>query len=454
MALITDPDVLSGNTLQVTVGSLTLTLSACESLSTDGVTIKCVYSKLKELWRSDSTYIKYPFPMTPITDEQFEMVNGWDWANDTTRYLLRTGGWAKKSAGGISEQEYSGIIGLGSLGAADQVYFQQGLATAAGSAAVNFQLAGQVNQAICVYSSGGTPGTFDYRTYLKLFCREWGKSFAYSDLDAIGVTILTYQAYRFPLSNASDIKVTLAMSALSAAPYTDITMLWTIAASSITVGASADNYHVIVDGSDENAEDIYQRVQYLFMQNSDIDVGAGLMIGKTAPTCLYFVGDTLYTDTFTIAPSGGTFIAGVQSDDVNRVVFVTDTGLERTYPYTAALTINFGENLQDDVWSKYWIYFTTNPSGDYGTSNAVIVDDASSIPMTGACSGVSSVQRTFAYDSNTQGGRSAGTTPDITAVAIGLSSSQFVKAATTQIARSTANSVSLVSALERNYANA
>jgi len=374
MALITDPDVLSGNALQVDTVTKTLLLSACESLSTDGVTIKCVYSKLKELWKSEASYIPYAFPMGPITDEQFEMINEWDWAGDSTRYLLRTGGWAKKNATGISEQEYAGIISLGSLNAGAQVYFQQGPATEAGSAAVNFQLTNAVNQAVCVYSSGGTPGVYDYRDYMRLFVREWGYSYDEVDLTDIGVTTMAYQAYRFPLSNTADPKITLAMSALSAAPYTDILVTWYAAAQSKTIGPSADDYHVIITGDSQNAEDIYQRIQYLLKEDADIDTGAGLVVGKTAPSLLRFVGDTMYTEFFTITPTGGTYIDAFQGDDINRLVFVTDNpDLSRTYPYTAVLTLNFGDNLVADGESKYWVYFTDTPTADYGTSNALLV---------------------------------------------------------------------------------
>jgi len=52
-------------------------LNRVGNLTADGVTIKCIYSKLKEIWITDATLIKFPFPMTPITDEQFEFKDGW-----------------------------------------------------------------------------------------------------------------------------------------------------------------------------------------------------------------------------------------------------------------------------------------------------------------------------------------------------------------------------------------
>jgi hypothetical protein len=80
------------------------------------------------------------------------------------------------------------------------------------------------------------------------------------------------------------------------------------------------------------------------------------------------------------------------------------------------------------------------------------VEDNSSLAMSGSISGQSSIQRTFNYDGNVQGGRTAATDAAITVVAIGLSTGQYVRT-TGNIARSTANTVSLVAALERNYAN-
>ena len=76
--LITDPDSLdyeisSTGTKELFIDTATrkIRLVRVGNLTADGVTLKCVYSKLKEVWKSDSTLIKYSFPMTPITDEQF-----------------------------------------------------------------------------------------------------------------------------------------------------------------------------------------------------------------------------------------------------------------------------------------------------------------------------------------------------------------------------------------------
>jgi hypothetical protein len=89
--------------------------------------------------------------------------------------------------------------------------------------------------------------------------------------------------------------------------------------------------------------------------------------------------------------------------------------------------------------------------GDWGEAGALIVDDGDDVDIAGTIVG-SSVTKTFDYDSNTQGGRTAGTDADITVIAIGLNTGQYVRATGT-IQRSKSNSVALVAPLERNYAN-
>lgn len=451
MSLIIDPDNLTyelattptaTSMLTIDTSGFRLFLTQVGALDTDGVTLKCVYSKLKEIWKNNATAIKFPFPMTPITDEQFELVNGWDFANTGTKYLIRTGGWALKDNSGVSKEEWAGIVTLGSIGSSDQVYFRQ---VASDGSPTNIQLTGPVNQAIQIYGDA-THGNFDYRAYLKLYVREQAKTYASSSLTDIGVTSLTYQTYRFPLANATDLKVTENDATVDA--Y-GVTITWYGVAQSRTIGGVSRNFRVIINGNNRTAEQIYMAVQSLLRKASDVDSGAGTKTGKITNELLQFVGDTLKTK---LDSTGGVYIDNFQAADTNRVVFVDDGGIERTFPFVAVLTLNFGPNLQIDDDAVYRVFFTTTPSGNFGTTNAIIVNDNDANPMSGAISGASSVSLTFNYDGNTQGGRTAGTDANVTAVAIGLSTAQYVSATGT-IARSTGNTVSLVTALERNYSN-
>lgn len=452
MALITDPDSLNqGTEVTINTGAKTITLNIAGTLSTDGVTLKCLYSFLKEEWKNDAALIKFPFPMTPITDEQFEFVEGWNLANTDSKQLIRTGGWAVKNTSGVATEMWAGIITLGALEADDQVYYQQ----SNGGAATNIVLTGPVNQAVQIYSDpnadGSTADGYDYRSYLKLFVREWQQTYASSQLSDIGVSALTYQAYRFPLSSGSDLKVTHTESNVNTnAPYTGITVTYYGTNQNRTIGGGSYPFRIIINGNNATAEQIYEKVQYLLRQNSDIDAGAGTVTGKTTDDLLYFVGDTLKT-------RQGVYIDNFNSNDTNRLTFTDYNGVERIFPYVATLTLNFGDNLINDAAAIYRVFFTNDDAGDntgrdYGTANAILVNDNSAAPMSGTIGGASQIVKTFDYDGNVQrGAASAGDDAPITAVAIGLSTGQFVKATGT-ITRSNANSVSLVAPLERNYA--
>ena len=186
--------------------------------------------------------------------------------------------------------------------------------------------------------------------------------------------------------------------------------------------------------------------------------------GDTAGELVQFVGDTMYTLIaewvwLGVEESGGVFVDNILDADINRIYFSHNNMATATdyaaYPYTAAGSINFNTYLQTDADAHYWMYFTTTPSGwNFGTSEAILVEDNDGAAISGTVGGQSSVSFTFDYDGNDQGGRDiiTPTDPDITIVAIGLDGAQYVLYEGA-IARSKTNSYSLVAALERNYSN-
>ena len=538
--VITDPDQLAyqvnvafaSATEEIVINTTarTIALKVTGNLTKDGATVKAVYSKLKDAWRTDPTLVKFPFPMGPITDEQYEMVNGWNWdkvetsgpAAQTTPELLRTGGWSVVNTSGAITELWASIVTLGALASTDQVYYQQ---VNSDAPSVDFKLTGKVNQAVQILSDPNGDGSYvdgyDRRSFFKIFVREWRKIYAQSEIADIGVSTMTYQAYRFPLTNAIDLKVTHTESQIdvnadgipdqgvyanvnitylrnSSGVRYNIIGLWVSGTNYTTadvvqstidgrwykrivaggglidpsidstnwdayegerqIGANWYAFDVIIDadttvgptvsGATRTTE-IYEAVQYYLRQNSDIDANASASItGKTANALLTFVGDTLVT-----AP--GVYIDSFNTQDTNAIDFRDYSGATRKFPYVAALTVNFGDNLQNDQYAKYWVFFENAGGNQFGTTNAILVKDKDGNDMTGDVNPAwpikrSSVSHSFNYDSNNQGGRTPGTDAAIVAVGIGLSTGQYVRFTGT-IARSTGNSVSLVSALERNY---
>ena len=535
MAKIIDPTDLTrssslanlgvdGN-IWIDVATKKISMAVFGLLTTDGASLQAVYSYLKDEWKTDVDLIKFPFPITAITPEQFEFTDTWQPADVTTSDLFRDGGYAIKNGDGSSAEEYIGVITLGTLGGADQVYYQPIDDT---TASENVTLTGVVNQCIKVYGDGGGHGidngvAYETRSYLSLFVREQAKLYSQASHTDIGVTTFTYQAYRFPLANGDDLKIThtdieidsTADGVPDVAPYSDMSITYldgsgytdwadgivypagtvvrdtTEQANSSTLGTwwyttlggtssgtgVADDvgvtdwvsftgerqigiewypFDIVIDadvandGSLPTAEQIYEFVQFQLRQNLDIDAdGVGVVTGKTATSLLRFVGDTLVT-------SQGVFIDDFSSTDINRIEFYDVAATKRTFPFVAAGAINFNSNLSGDVDAVYKMFFTDANGSNFGDTDAIIVKDNAGTDIAGSvpfhATDATQVQFTFDYDGNIQGGRTAQTDAAITVVALGLNKAQYVKATST-IARTNANSVSLVASLERNYSN-
>lgn len=454
MPKLTDPDSLTRyvnitfNTGSNSSGSKTIQLFLSGTLSNDGVTGQCVYSKCKELWQSQADLVVFPFPIISITEKKFDLVNSWDWHDALTRNLIRDAGWSLKNASNVTLQDWMGFITLGDV-ATGQVYYQQGSIT---GSAQNNTFTSSVNNAVQIYGAAGYGG-FNYYSYFKAFIREQGRTYDQTQLSAIGETSVTYQTYAFPLQDTSDVKITHAdVIVSSSVPYNSITMSYYTASQYRTIGALPYAFNTIINGAGATKEQIYEKVQFLLRSGSNINsqsgssaAFSGSIIGKTADELLNFVGDTLYT-------SRGVYIDNISNNDINFYVF-SDTGSnERTFPYVAAGTITFSDTLASDVSGSYKMFFTALPTGSYGSSSAVIVLDNNDNPITGSTSGSTSVSFTFDYDGNIQGNRTSGSDAPVTVVAIGLSTAQYVSTTAT-ITRTNANAISLVSALERNYSN-
>lgn len=459
MAKITDPDLLVKNTeITFISGSKRIALNLAGNLSYDGATMQAVYSKCKELWKTDETLVRYPFPLISITEKKFDFIDGWDFTGSVpsrpnlTRELIRDAGWSVQNPANSSTEEWMGFVSLGTVGDTDQVYIQQ---SQSGTPS-NVVFTGSVNEPVLIYSSASLNGFSDrnYRDYFKPFIRVQGKTYDASNLSAIGESSVTYQVYSFPLGNSSDTKIEATDAEItSSAPYTSMSIYYYTGSLYKQIGASSYPFDIIIDGNNGSKQEIYEFCQYKLRQNANVNSGSGHasgiylgnIIGKTADQLCSFVGDTLYT-------AEGVFIQNIQNTDINFYVFRDTGSFQHSYPYVAAGTITFNSYLKSDPSSSYKMFFTSTPSSSFGSASAVIVQDNNGNPITGSAYNLDSTSFTFDYDGNVQGSRAAQTDAAVTIVAIGLNTGQYVSTVGT-IARTNANAFSLVAALERNYRN-
>ena len=457
MAKITSKASLNvGTEIVIDEGAKTIQLVAAGNLVfKDGVTLQAVYSKLVDLWAT-STYQDSPFPMYAIDalSGQFQIgtdgatYSGWNWADTNTRNALRDGGWAEYNAAGVKTAEYVGAVGLGSITPATtcQPYYH----LAATDAPINFPFTDQFNVGVKVYDNV----SLDKRTYFKAFIREYGKKFKSSVLADTGSTGTGPFKQNFLVANEDDLKLTTLLgtdqaaadTAMASGVYAGITVAYYSTNQSRTIAGVARDFKIIIEGNGGTLEQIYAKVQYLLRQNSDINTGgtAGTKTGKIQDELLRFVGDTLVT-------SQSVYIDDVLSADSNRVQFYDDTNTLRENLYEAAGTMTFNAPLVG-AGSSYRLMFKDPPGAvnDFGEPGAITVNNAAGTPITGTISS-GSINFTYDYDGNVQGGYTAGTNRNVVLIGIKPGSGKYV-AAEGVLTRSKAISLSLVAEADRVYA--
>jgi hypothetical protein len=419
------------------------TLEAGNLVAKDGVSLQATYSKLVDLW-AIQTYQDSPFPMNAIDAEsgQYQIgidpggePNGWAWADDATRKMQRDGGFEEYDAAGTLQSVYCGVVGLGAVSTGSQLYYQ----LSPGSAPIDFTFDDQANEAVKVFENG----SFDSRTFLKGFIREQGFIYRDSSLADTAKSNTGPILRNLLLSNEADLKITDLDAEMTNAPYSSIDVTYFASPQTRTIGGVAYNYSVIVDGGGSaTLEQIYTKCQYLLRQNSDIDSGAGTVIGKTADLLCAFVGSTLETTT-------GVFVDNILPEDSNRIRFQDNGGTFRENPFESAGVITFNP-IMVQAGSSYRLMYSTPPGAgdDYGESGAITVNDASGNPIAGVITS-GSISFTFDYDNDAVGG-TAGTDKPYTLIGIAPGFSKFA-VSTGTLTKSKAVSAGLVAEVDRAY---
>ena len=431
MAIITDPDFLldaatdSSQNIYIDTAARTIKIrnnSASPDpsnlvLSNDGVSHQALYSFLKEEWKNDTnnkSLIAYPFPLIAITPEQFEWRFGWSPADDSSRSLLRTGGWREFGTDNTTlNREYIGVISLGNIQGEQteensatinqhKVYYAffdsaDGTSTAG---PFNFDYSGEVNQAVQTYDSTA----YDRRgDILRLFIRStpyeapqtsiaW--TFDQTDTTDIGLsagTTLPYNTQRFPLVEGEDLNIkdrdganvtdaVIAAAAGAGQKYSlqgDGPTIEYLASDELsnTFGYTQDllggpfNFGIKIDATSPTVsqlsnQELYSWVQYQLRQDSDIEFAAGTAkTGRLQDELLAFVGPTLTTKLATnLDQSGtktGTAITNIRPADINNTQ-LRDTVNDalQSFPFSATVTISFSNDiLVDSDNAKAFVYY-------------------------------------------------------------------------------------------------
>ena len=245
----------------------------------------------------------------------------------------------------------------------------------------------------------------------------------------------------------------------------------------LTLGSDDVSFNWQISGNGGTLQNVFEVVQEQLRSALDIDAGPGTLVPATNSGLVGFIGKINNLLMSFAAPTGtglNLFIDNLASNDINNATFNDHGGTARNFPFTSSGNLVFNPNLTNDTNSKYWLFFTDDDAGDnlardYGTQDAIIVNDATSptpnaiaafVNASGGSThggsrsvsaGVTSITFTFDFDGNSQRGTaSQGVIAPVTLVAIGAPTAQFVIAAGS-ITRTTGITISAVAALERNY---
>jgi len=415
----------------------------------DGCTMQALYSKLVDLW-STPTYQDSPFPMNALDalSGQYQIgidaggnANGWKFYDQGTRDILRDGGVEEYNSNGDLARVQVSVIGLGAVSAGAQLYFQP----SPGWVSRDFVFDDQVNQMVQVYgdsSADPLSADLDYRTYLKGYCREEGKTYTSSVLGDTGKSETGAYIVNLLLSNENDLKIQDPDANMTNAPYDGITVEYYDFDVDREISGMFYPFRIFIEGNNATLEQIYTKVQYLLRQGYHDHLNSSSMEGKTTDELLSFVGDTLET-------AKGVFIDNLLDADSNRIDFLDQNGTVRRYDFVAAGTLGFNSVLIG-AGSSYRLMFTNGPGAgdDYGEAGAITVKDATGADITGTVS-TSSVSFSFDYDKDTLGGPIE-TPKDVTLVAVRPGYGKFA-VATGTLTRSKGISLSVVAEADRAY---
>ncbi len=416
-------------------------------IAKDGVSLQALYSKLVDLWATEE-FQDSPFPMNALDALSGQYLigvdaggnyNGWKPFDDTTRQMLRDGGWEEYSAAGVLLRVYTGIVGLGSLSIGSQPYYQADST----DAPTDFTFDDQCNEGIQVFGDTNN-GNFDKRVFFKSFVREQGKKYKDSVLADTGKTNTGAYIVNMLLSNEDDLQIQDLDSEMTNAPYDNITVSYFSSNQAKDIGGVNYNFDTVVEGNGATLEQIYTKLQYLLRLNQDINEAgdASAVNGKTASTLCEFVGDTLNTGT-------GVFIENLKASDTNRVTFKDVTNTDRAYPFVSAGTLSFN-SIMVQAGSSYKLYYTS-PDGagnDFGEAGAIVVEDADGNDITGTITS-GSIDFTFDYD-NDSTAASAGTDKSVTLIGIAPNHSKYA-VATGTLTKSKTIKLGLVAEVDRAY---
>lgn len=339
--IVTRAGLNVGTELTIDETLKTFTLNVAGNLvAKDGVTLQALYSKFVELWATP-TYQDSPFPMYAIDalSGQFQFgtdgatFSGWKPATDATRQMLRDGGWSEFNSAGTLARQYAGIVGLGSVSAGSQLYWQR---TSTG-APTNFTFTDQCNEGIQVFgnvAADASTTTFDSRTYFKGYVREYNFKYKDSILADTGKTATGANLVNLLLSNEADLDITSNDVGITASPFSEINVKYFASDfnKDIDTASAPRAFGIVVDVGTHSGTDGAGASAALALTSAAAGIVIATYYGGTLT-----IHDGAAKGVYTISGSGGTTTSIPITTGLLGIASNASFTLQRATPVSATL---------------------------------------------------------------------------------------------------------------------
>ena len=424
----------------------------------DGITMGAIYGFERQERRVDEELRKYDtyFAGSFKFAGAYEVINGRKFADDD-RQKIRASGWIERAVNGAIDRIYFGVVSLGTIEPNSQPYYQLEL----GGEPFNFAKAGPVDEAVQVFGTTANgdseAGSIDNLFFLTNKVRTFGFNFDEKGLADSGVNEMSGFSTGFALTETlhlttGNYSLDDVYGGSQIAPWTGMSL--ERLASPITEGgfneADGDFSWVLTNTAGGTLDECVAFLDALAQTDDDIDSGVETTTrGKRVATWYTYDAQGRIV-TRSGADSDGLFIENLPIADQQSVVFTDDAGNTKTYPFQVQVNLQVGSNAAADSNAWYHNFYLDGAGGqDYGTPNAVTVEDASDNPVKGDVNGATTISYAYDYDGNTQAGLPSATDKDVVALCEGDGGATQAKTIFT-ISRTAVVNVAVAPGLETN----
>lgn len=399
----------------------------------DGITMRALYNFENARRRANENLRKY----LRGVDGSYRYAGAYNFVNGVKlsvsdvddRKGIRGSGFVEYAAGGtgssLIDRVYHGVLSLNPIQATTVSYYalvaDQLEATLQAATWTNFGRQGPINEVVQVMGSTANgdagAGNFDYRTRTLVGrVRSWGYNPGETTSLLSGISEFSGFSSGYGVGESLNVNNTYALADVyggsAVAPFTGMS-LEKLASPTNQGGfneSNGDFTWVLRNTAGGNVLQCAAYLDALSLQDADIDAGAGTYNGKKGR--VWYTRNSAGQVVTSSVGGAGLFIENLSPSEGQKIVFTDNSGASKTRPYFPTVEITVGSVAVSDPNAWYRVMYKDGAgAADFDTAGAVTVNNSAGTPVNGnvAANAVGGkIIFSYAYDTNTQAGLSAG----------------------------------------------